>query len=109
MPRGESQVITQPGPLTRNAILDNLHSQELSFAEKFSNPRGLVSTYLKTLSIQLADIRRMNKSRSLKTDIHECGFHAGHHSEHFTLEYIAYVAARAVPLEHQFFQSPLLD
>jgi hypothetical protein len=93
-------VITQPRTLSRNTVLDNLHSQELTLAEKLSNARGLFSTHFKTLSIQLADIRCMNETRSLETNIHERRFHAGHHSEYFALEYIAYVATRAIPLKH---------
>jgi hypothetical protein len=49
----------------------------------------------------------VNKTCSLKTNVDKRRFHTGHNTQHFTLIYIAYMAARTMPLEHQFLKDTL--
>ena len=109
VPGWQSQMSRQPRAFTADSVLRNLNNKVLPVSQTLLNGRRNLIPLFAPIRIKQSNIRVMDKSGSVQTNIHEGCFHPWHHPHDSTSKNIANISASVVSLNKDFLQKPVLE
>ena len=98
----------QPRTLVAERILDDLDQQAVPFPHEFPYVRQFFGRSVTRIAVP-RNIRGMQECRTIESNLHECGLHAGKNARHPSIVDITDQAAARRAFDEDFLQYPVLE